>query len=387
MNRDRSPLKRNSSELNNLEMATNTLSHGDIQIRFNFAKCMVPKYFGGSKDLNYFLVNAKEFLDKFTFTDAELTSYFFKYVISQIEGEARDVVTLHNPKNFGELKIILLNKYKDPCSEENLLTLLTTSYQNQNQSFEEFALEINKNLHKLKENAQIEYSDQLAFLQLKFNDFEKQALYSFISGLKEPYCSFVRQQKPTKIDECINICREYDNIQAQINYKNFLRHNMSKKNIFKTNSHFSHNNSNRNHSSFENSNSFPRGPVNLPPRKPHQQHFPTNIQAFSSPRNNVFKPQNNNNNLPRPTPMSVTSRNTLRSNFNNGRFPQNQSNYNQNFNNNRNFSNNQNRNNHFARQGPAHPNVIVEEIHNTEANISEESHENFPLETPFQDST
>lgn len=64
MLRERSPLKRDTT--NNIDMPNNTnLTHSDIQIRFIFVKCMVPEYFGGSKDLNYFLTNAKEFLDKF----------------------------------------------------------------------------------------------------------------------------------------------------------------------------------------------------------------------------------------------------------------------------------------------------------------------------------
>lgn len=380
MSRDRSPLNRDILET---KMTTSaTLSYSDIQIRFNFAKCMVPEYFGGSKDLNYFLINAKEFIDKFTFTDEILTTYFFKYVTSQVKGEARDLVTLYNPKTFDELKQLLLNKYKDPCSEENLLTILTTSFQNFNQSFEEFASEINQKLYKLKENAQIEYLNQPDFLQLKFLDYEKQALYAFISGLKEPHCSFVRQKNPKNIDDCINICREYENIQAQINYKNFLRQNLSKKNVYKpTVAPQQHFNSYRNNIRFENS--FPRGPVNLPPRKPQQTNFPTNVQAFQHPKNNVFRPQNNSHNLPKPTPMSVNTRNTFRPNFQNGHQSQNFKNHNyQNK-----FQNNQ-RYNHFARQGPPHPDIVIEEIHNTEVEPQEEpQNENFQLNAPFQEST
>lgn len=385
MFRDRSPLNRSTTNNpTNSNMTTNsTLSYNDIQIRFNFAKCMVPEYFGGSKELNYFLTNAKEFIDKFTFTDEVLTSYFFRYVISQIKGEARDLITLHNPKSFEEVKTILLNKYKDPRSEENLLTLLTTSFQNHNQNFEEFALEINQKLHKLKENAQIEYSNQIAFLQLKFNDYERQALYAFISGLKEPYCSFVRQQNPINIDACVNICREYDNIQAQINYKNFLRQNMSKKNVFKQPTHFNSQQISTNRNNFKFENSFSRGPINFPPKRTQQTPFSTNVQANQSPRVNVFKPQNNTSHLPKPTPMSINSRNTYHS-------------FNRNTQNN---SQNQ-RYNHFARQIPTHPGIVVEEIHNTETssrekphnpenetNSQEESLENFPEITQYQDLT
>lgn len=59
MYQDRSPLSRSSSPtlFNNIRVEmTNptTLSYNEIQTRFNFAKCMVPEYYGGSKELCYF---------------------------------------------------------------------------------------------------------------------------------------------------------------------------------------------------------------------------------------------------------------------------------------------------------------------------------------------
>lgn len=125
-----------------------TLSYSDIQCRFNFAKSTVPEYVGGPKDISYFLKRSKEFIDRFTFTDQDLNRYFLQHVISQIK-EARDLITLHNSKSFDEIKVLLLNKYRDPRSEENLLTVLTTSFQSHNQDFEEFASEIHlKKTHK-----------------------------------------------------------------------------------------------------------------------------------------------------------------------------------------------------------------------------------------------
>lgn len=369
MNRDRSPIKRYITNCESTKMAT--ISYSDIQCRFNFAKCMVPEYFGGSKDLNYFLNSSKEFLDKFTFTDVDLNRYFLQYVISQVKGDARDVVTLNNPKTFEELKTLLLRKYKDPSSEENLLTNLTTSFQQYNQDFEEFALEINQKLHKLKENAQIEYSDQDSFLKLKYRDYDKQALYSFVSGLREPYCSFVRQQNPINLDNCISICREYDNIQAQINYKNFLRQNMSKKNTFKnhnTSANHQHSQNNqRPHTNFHANasphiNSFPRGPINLSTNKPYQK-------SFQAPQNdkNVFKPRYNTDHLPKPTPMSTTTRHTFQNNNQRSNFQR------QNF-------------NPFARQVPSHPGIVVEELHNMEEDFQKNPEQNFQIDPPPRES-
>lgn len=389
MFRDRSPLSRDnlnnsnseSSSLNNINMPNPaTLSYSDIQCRFNFAKCMVPEYFGGAKDLSYFLNSSKEFLDKFTFTDQDLNRYFLQYVISQIKGDARDLIALNHPKTFDEVKTLLLNKYRDPSSEENLLTSLTTSFQNNNQNFEEFALEINHKLHKLKENAQIEYSNNNDLLKLKYSDYDRQALYSFVSGLKEPYCSFVRQQNPTNLDACISICRDYDNIQTQINYKNFLRQNMSKKNNFRNsngnnfqNSNFNNIqrpsvNQNYNGQQTSYSNTFPRGPVDVFNSRPQHRNFNNNNNNNANNKPNVFKPRYNTDHLPKPTPMSTTSRFT--SQLNNNRHNFQSHGY-----------------NHFARQGPARPGVIVEEIHNVEEDSPEDFEQNFQVHPSFQEST
>lgn len=137
--------------------------------------------------------------------------------------------------------------------------------------------------------------------------------YAFISGLKEPYCSFVKQQNPTKIDECISICREYDNIQAQINYKTFLRQNLSRKNIPKPpmNNHQNsrpnpHQNNISNRNNFNSNNNSFRNPINFPHRRPYQPYIPNN--NFQQPRGNEFRPQNNSNNFEL---MEISSRNTL----------------------------------------------------------------------------
>lgn len=53
---------------------------------------------------------------------------------------------------------------------------------------------------------------------------------------------------------------------------------------------------------------FPRGPVNLPRSRQEQTNFPTNTKVFGAPPN-VFRPRNNQN-FPRPTPMSISNRNT-----------------------------------------------------------------------------
>jgi len=375
MIRDRSPLKRESQSdsesedifsffntLINLNTMTQpSLSYSDIQVRFNFAKNMVPEYSGGSKDLCFFIKNAEKFINNFTFSDTLLNEYFFNYVISQIKGEARDLVILNNPTDFKTLKELLLSKYKDPRSEQLLLTSLTTCYQLHNQSFEYYSNEIKLRLQKLKENVQLNTAD-INTINIKNQMFDEQARCTFIAGLKEPHHSYILHLNPPSLDDCINQCRVYDNLQQHNNYLNFMRNNSHKStNYKKPQQNFNHLNKNNNHSFGNQQNSqFPRGPIQMPAPRFVRNNFPTNRQVFGR-QTNVFKPRNDNANFPKPTPMSTTTRNT---NF--------QGNQMQNQNRPYHFQNNRN-------------NIIVEELYNVEQNT--ESPENFRELAPQENTT
>ena len=64
-----------------------------------------------------------------------------------------------------------------------------------------------------------------------------------------------------------------------------------------------------NQPNFANNNSqFPRNPIPITPRPNFNQHFPINKQVFGKPQN-VWKPENTQPTY-KPTPMSVTTRNT-----------------------------------------------------------------------------
>ena len=93
-----------------------------------------------------------------------------------------------------------------------------------------------------------------------------------------------------------------------------------------------------------------------------RNNFPTNRQVFGR-QTNVFKPRNDNINLPKPTPMSILTRNT----YSQG---------------NQNQMQNQNRPNHFQNN---RYNIIVEELYNVEQN--NESPENFREPAPQENTT
>lgn len=327
---------------------TMTQQLNELKIRFEFAKTSVPEYHGGSKSLFYFINNTEKFLSNFTLNDPVLNDYFLQFVISRIQGEAKDLVILNNPTNWLALKTLLLNKYKDPRSEQLLLTSLTSCFQTHSQNYEQYSSELNSRLLSLKEHVLLNANND-AEKNAKLTMFDNIAKNTFIAGIKEPYNAYLISQSTTSLDDCINKCRIFDDLKQQTNYHNFLR-NSNTKNPFK---HTPKPQTNNSH--------LPIRP-NMPQFFPTNQHtFAHKIQHSNTPQRQAHSTQNFPQNkfqipsqqnvfasnparpLPRPTPMSTSTRQ---------------------------FPNQQQRpykiDNFFKSTGPPNPYVKIEEVHQQE---------------------
>ncbi|KAJ8983951.1 hypothetical protein NQ317_008653 [Molorchus minor] len=122
--------------------------------------------------------------------------------------------------------------------------------------------------------------------------FTKQALKTFLAGLREPLGPIIRAMRPTTLAQALQFISEEDNFRPQ-----FPQMNMQQRpNAFPYSNSFSQ---------------FPRNPINIQRHpNPPTPRFPTNNQVFGKPIN-VWKP--NPSNAPtqnKPTPMSVSTRNT-----------------------------------------------------------------------------
>ena len=76
--------------------------------------------------------------------------------------------------------------------------------------------------------------------------FDEQARCTFIADLKEPHHSYILHLNPSSLDDCINQCRVYDNLQQHNNYLNFMRNNSHKSNYKKPQQNVHHLNKNNN---------------------------------------------------------------------------------------------------------------------------------------------
>lgn len=323
------------------------------------AKETIPQYEGGSKNLSYFLMQCEKFIRayKSPIDVCPLNNLLFETCCSQLTGVARDILVTSDCSTWAKLKKALLDRFGDQRNETLLATDLNTCYQLINETYDSYYERIKNKLQILLEHVTIREQDE-GLKQYKISLHKASALDTFKAGLLEPYRTHLSNQTVESIEDCMLQLRNYDNHKKQVEFLNFMRNKAPEKhhnNVHRnanqrsfshtprftastpqSNNQFSnfrpfhqnrfnnsyHQNNNNNY----NQNGFPRGPVNYQTR-PVQNRYFTNSQVFGR------KPE------PKPTPMSISTRNTF------------------------NPSRNQ-PNNHFQKSGPS--NFTSEELYNME---------------------
>lgn len=365
--RDRSPIRRIQSTSNSV----NTIEIMAINFtELNLAKEIVPTYEGGNTNLSYYIQQCEKFINTYRNTTAgqencSVNKLIFELCCTKLTGAARDTIIISNCTTWKNVKETLLNRFGDQRNETLLENDLITCYQFSNESYEQYYEKIKSKLQQILEHINLrEGNDNIK--EFKTNLFNMRAQNTFCAGLLEPYRSFISSKTATSLEDALTHLRNYDNHQQQINFLNFIRQKNSNKNPKFVNQpirnmtrpatpqHFTpfsnyqrpiytppsyYQRPIQNPQFVRNSNQFPREPIHIESR-PIQQKFPTNSQVFGK------KPEY------KPTPMSITTRNT------------NQSNQNQN-------------QNYFRRTNPG--NFISKELHNLE------QLENYEHDTDFYD--
>lgn len=329
-------------------MAQNQVTVEQFKIRLTIWRDAIPIYEGGTKLLSHFLQTCDKFVENLVTSEEALNTALFALIKSRIRGEALNLIVANNPETWNECKILLINRYSDPSSEDLLFNKLSSCYQLSNQNYEKYADEIKNRLNKLKEHIHLNSQDR-NLITMKITFYENVAKNTFINGIKEPYHTHLTHFELADIEACLIKCRKLDNHEQQAACLNFARQRETKTKANNTNSNLKTTNlftnqTPRNNSSFNtfgaNKNPFP-----FTPR-------PATAQNNSAPTfaNNFGRSTQQNH---QPTPMSVNTRNTNRSNNNQG-----------------------NRSNNFASQsrffkstGP--PNFVSEELHYQEEQSEE----------------
>lgn len=313
---------------------------------------VIPTFDGNPNKLHRFISVADSILNHY-FDAANAANFqnilLLNGIINKIEGRAEEVIAIHGAKSWNEIKQVLISNFGDQrdenCLNQDLVNLKQRSNESPYQFHEKVIHLLNTICNYIDLNCEVnEQASKRTF-------FTNQALRTFLAGLKEPLGPIIRAMRPKNLTEALQFIQDEDNIKyLQKPTPNFTQSNFVA-NKFNTNSHkpvrqfsnqFSsqtYRNPNQQFSTQPIPPQFPRGPINLPRyQNPPTQKYPTNSQVFGKPQN-VWKP-NPNAVQSKAVPMSISTRNTT---------PQFK---NQNY-------------NHFRNQRPD-PNIVVEELFNTE---------------------
>lgn len=314
---------------------------------------IIPNFNGNPNKLHRFISVSESILNHY-YDRQNLNNFqntlLINGILNKLEGRAEEVVAINGAQNWTDIRNALLQNFGDQRDENCLNQDLVNLRQKPNETPYQFHERV---VHLL--NTICNYVDlhcENAEQQCKRDFFTKQALKTFLAGLKEPLGPTIRAMRPTTLAQALQFIHEEDNIKY-LQRSNQTNNVIVKKPIHNHpqnyfNPQFQQNYSQPRPLTFPQQQrpfqfQFPRGPVNIQRHpNPPVQRFPTNSQVFGRPQN-VWKP---NPSAPtpqqnKPTPMSVSTRNTTPQ-FR--RPPQ---------------------NNYFQNNGQK-PNIISEELFNTE---------------------
>lgn len=326
------------------------------EFRPEYLNC-IPQFDGSPNDLGRYLSVCQSVID--TFYKAQQPEsfqnvYLLNCIIGKLTGNAKLVLGTQNVSTWGELKAILNRHFADQRDEACLNRDLVMLRQQGNENPEQFYDRI---LHIL--NLLCSYTDAHEATEqartLKKNLYNELALKTFLSGLKEPLGTNIRCMRPQDLPQALQFVNEESNIHYLRSSNNTPRPNNRLFNQFPRNRPQPNIRNNQflrpSYNSFNPQGGFPRSNYN--PFHQARYFSPPNFQNNSTfnnrPPTNVFRP-NQNRPLPKPTPMSMSTRQTGRTFRSN----------NNNFGNTNNYQNP----NHSNRNQNQSPNFTFEELYN-----------------------
>lgn len=317
-----------------LNTRTMSVQHFDVK---NLS--IVPTFDGNPTELNQFLTVSSILLNHYyDRTPANVgciqNLLLLHGLLGKLTGRAREVVSVHGYTNWDDIKNTLIQHFGDQRNENSLTRDLVNLKQQPNETPLNFYEKCMGILSTITNYVDLHNEDE-TIIRSKKEFFKQQALTTFLAGLREPLGSTIRAMRPVDLATAIQYIQEENNIRylqrgqtqqtsfhqikspsapkstyqhppQQFSYPTqFAQTQQPQQSTWRTPQH-AQQATWRPQQTY-----FPRGPINVQPRaNPPQQRYPTNQQVFGKP-NNAWAPKNNQQNLPKPTPMSTTTRNTF----------------------------------------------------------------------------
>ncbi|KAJ8977554.1 hypothetical protein NQ317_019129 [Molorchus minor] len=299
------------------------------QFKSEYLKC-VPQFDGNPNELNRYLSTCESLISHFygpTNPNNNENIYLLNSLVSKLTGNARLVTNIQSVNTWEELKDTLTRNIADQRDEACLNRDLVLLRQYQNEKPQQF-FDTSRCLQIL--NLLCSYVDAHEATAdakvLKRNIYNNLALNTFLVGVRESLGTTLRCMRSTSMTQAFTNkpYNKYASAQnkppapSQKQNNNFQNSHPTQQFGFQNQNNFRRPQNNfvgpqTNFGRFQNT--FSNQPSQFQNRVNNQsQGFSRNSQMFRPPQQNVFKPNQNNQNFPKATPMSVSTRQTSSNN-------------------------------------------------------------------------
>lgn len=181
---------------------------------------IIPHFDGNCNKLHRFISAAESILTHY-YDQANPNSFqntlLLNGILNKLDGRAEEVVAIYGAKSWEDIKNALLQNFGDQrdenCLNQDLVNLRQKPHETPFQFHE-------KVLHLL--NAICNYIDlhcTLAERDSKRDFFTKQALKTFLAGLRDPLGPVIRAMRPTTLAQAVQFITEEDNIKYYQRYQ------------------------------------------------------------------------------------------------------------------------------------------------------------------------
>lgn len=303
----------------------------------------LPEFDGNPRLLFDFINNVEEILSVIPQAQASYLRLILRSIRNKIVGQANEILNMYGTTlNWEQIKANLITHYSDKRSEINLIKDLHQLSQG-SLTLEVFYSKIIE-IHSTMVNHVTIHEANKDIILSKQKLYGDLCLTTFLSGLREPIGSTIRAMRPSTLLEAFNLCLQEQNIsygrthiyRQKTQYPTF-------QNTPKQPQNFTHTQFKRNHTQTRTSHPQQTYRFNNPhPAFQQQRSNPSMFRSNPTITQNQTAPQFPRNPATtqyKPTPMDISSGNTIR------RPPQ--------------------QNNYFRPTGP--PNFSSKELFNTES--------------------
>lgn len=252
----------------------------------------VPDFYGNGNELSYFIKVAEALVTRF-YNSADPLCYdnfvLIANIRSKIKGEALSAISNHAINSWTDLKNALINSYADKRDCYTLAIEIANLRQHNESAFEYH----NKMLGLLNAHtAYIETQIDEKFKPALITYGQNLAIRSFLKGLKDPLKSLLQSRNPTCLNTALRILTNDFQFESQ--------RAMNKPTIQQ----------------------IPNRPIPKQNFKP--LHKPVHVPNFEKPQSSFPRGPVQIKQMPKPTPMSISTRQTWQKpqNYQNSRFQQ-----------------------------------------------------------------